>query len=454
MRYTVPALAVVTICTISALYLLNQKEVPKETPIEVELSQPLAASTPQFEPANRVDESDDAPIDTDADLYSRFRAILAIENNQKRQAALEQFYADAIAQDPYELLDLIHSLDTEQLRIDTYLGAFTVWVEVDLPGFYEIENAILISVETDQAFAHIAQLEQIELSQALLWTDAIVQQKLKRTTIKQLIRNNAQSEPETIIEWALADESRQDYIPSIYKQIASQSPSQAMALYSWLESESIELQKNVMAQLIDATPPELIDDAYIEFISQISDEELLNLVIHIAMPKLTEAGQIDALDQLLSAVYDEEKYARMQSRLVAKWSKTDPELALDYTDYIEDNQPRVAAIASAMKAWAEKDYPSAETWLDERASSLSDVSQPASKLAVAGSYSAEHINSATNWLAKISNERVLKETAERVIRNWYEHSPKQAMSYLQQTQLISDEHRAKIIGYINKSNDK
>ena len=371
-------------------------------------------------------------------LYVEFLDILQISDTSVQQLWLQLLFQQQIQKSPTNLITFLANLDNKREREVAYYAALTVWVETDLTGFKQWESLIIKDDSTDRAYAAISvlPLSKIDISSALLWVNHIQSTNLRNTTIQQVITKHAPYQGLKLIRWALYNEQNKRYLNTIYNSISHHSPTQALQLFNEIDMEKIQLQKNILMQIGLSLPVNKIDDSLIVAIEMMQNKDLREFMAHIALPRLIKSGKIDNIDQLLQAVYSAKAYPIQQSRLVAKWAKTAPEVAIQYSETIKPDQQRKIAMASVIKEWAIRDIRIANEWLNQQ-SQWDDVELAAVKIATIAASSNESIDIALQWLPFIKTATLQSETQQRVIKSWYSYDQQSALTYLEQTNLLT-----------------
>ena len=385
-------------------------------------------------------------------LYVEFVDILQISDKSVQQIWLQLLFQQQIQKSPTNLITFLANLDDKRQREAAYYATLTVWVETDLKGFKQWQSFIIKDDNTDQAYAAISVLpaSKIDISSALLWVSHIQSTNLRDTTIQQIITERAPYQGEKLIRWALSHEQNKSYLNTIYKSISHHSPTQALQLFNEIETEEIQLQKNILMQIGLSLPINKIDDSLITAIEMMQNKDLREFISHVALPRLIKSGKIDNIDQLLQAVYSAKAYPIQQSRLVAKWAKTAPEIAIQYSETIKADQQRKIAMASVIKEWAISDIQIANEWLNQQ-SQWDDVELAAVKIATIAASSNESIEIALQWLPFIKTATLQNETQQRVIKSWYRYDQQSALSYLDQTNLLTFQQKTTIKNALTKT---
>lgn len=392
-------------------------------------------------------------IDTDIEeLYKQFIDILQINDHGTQQLWLQLLFQQQIQKNPILLIKLLANLSNKKHQKIAYYAAFTAWIKIDLAGFKQWQLFISYNEQTDHAYAAISLLpiSVINISDALLWVNNIQSAILRDSTIKQVITLHTPDQGDTLINWALSKPQNKDYLSAIYKSISNSDPTQALQLFNQINTEEIQLQKDVLAKIGLSLPIEKIDDSFILAIEAIQNKQLRNFMTHITLPRLIKSGLIDNVDQLLQIIYSSEEYPIQQSRLAAKWAKDSPEEAMQYSEAIESQQQQKIAITSVIRAWAESDIHGADNWLKQR-SQWGDVNQAAAKLATIAASSPESIDIAVQWLHFIKIPKLQSETTQRVIKNWYAYDQLSAIDYLEQTNSLSYQQKEIMIRSLVKN---
>ena len=385
-------------------------------------------------------------------LYVEFLDILQISDTSEQQIWLQLLFQQQIQKSPTNLITFLANLDNKREREVAYYAALTIWVETDLTGFKQWEPLIIKDDSTDRAYAAISvlPLSKIDISSALLWVNHIQSTNLRNTTIQQVITEHAPYQGAKLIRWALYNEQNKRYLNTIYKSISHHTPTQALQLFNEIDMEKIQLQKNILMQIGLSLPVNKIDDSLIVAIEMMQNKDLREFMAHIALPRLIKSGKIDNIDQLLQAVYSAKAYPIQQSRLVAKWAKTAPEVAIQYSETIKPDQQRKIAMASVIKEWAIRDIQIANEWLNQQ-SQWDDVELAAVKIATIAASSNESIDIALQWLPFIKTATLQSETQQRVIKSWYRYDQQSALSYLDQTNLLTFQQKTTIKSALTKT---
>ncbi|MEL0658999.1 hypothetical protein V6255_07575 [Psychromonas arctica] len=385
-------------------------------------------------------------------LYTEFIDILKINDQAIQRLWLQLLFQQQIQKNPIDLIKFLANLNNKKQREIAYLVTFTTWVETDLNGFRQWQPFIIIDDSTDQAYAAISVLPLgiIDISDALLWVNHIQSAVLLDTTIQQVIAENSPSQGEKLISWALSSEQNKSYLTAIYKSINNSSPILALQLFNEIETEEIQLQKNILMQIGLSLPTNKIDNAFITAIEMMQNKDLREFMAHIALPRLIKSGRINNIDQLLQAVYSAKAYPIQQSRLVAKWAKRTPEVAIQYSETIKSDQQRKVAMASVIKEWAISDIQIANEWLNQQ-SQWDDVELAAVKIATIAASSNESIEIALQWLPFIKTATLQNETQQRVIKSWYRYDQQSALNYLDQTDLLTFQQKTTMNNTLTKA---
>ena len=384
-------------------------------------------------------------------LYTEFIDILKINDQAIQRLWLQLLFQQQIQKSPIDLIKFLANLNNKKQREIAYIATFTIWVETDLNGFKQWQPFIIIDDSTDQAYAAISVLPSsiIDISDTLLWVNHIQSAVLRDTTIQQVITENAPFQGEKLISWALSNEQNKGYLTTIYKSINNSSPILALQLFNEVETEELQLQKNILMQIGLSLPTNKIDNAFITAIEMMQNKDLREFMVHIALPRLIKSGVIENVDQLLKIVYSAKAYPIQQSRLVAKWAKTSPDVAIQYSETIKQEQQRQIAIASVIKEWAISDLQAAHNWLNQQ-SQWDDIELAAVKIATIAASSEVSIDIALQWIPSIKTTQLQYETQQRVIKSWYSYDQHSALEYLDQTESLTFQQKTIINNALTK----
>ena len=77
------------------------------------------------------------------------------------------------------------------------------------------------------------------------------------------------------------------------------------------------------------------------------------------------------------------------------------------------------------------------------------MDNPGAKLATVTSSSSDTLEIALEWLNLINDSQLKSKTTQRVIENWYEYAPQDALDYLEQTQALSNAQKQKLSEYFD-----
>ena len=196
-------------------------------------------------------------------------------------------------------------------------------------------------------------------------------------------------------------------------------------------------------------PAKNIDETLIDAIQSMQDPDLRNFMVNMALPRLIDSGYIEAVDQLLGHVYSEKQLPVQQSRLAAKWARTDPIAAAGYSERISSNTQRQIAFASIIQIWAVNDMNGANEWLKQR-SSFENVEHLAAKLATQASSKEANLSVSLQWLSRIKDQRLKQETAQHVYKNWASYEYQAALEHLALMDSLPNTQKNKISAVLKK----
>lgn len=376
-------------------------------------------------------------------LYAQFIAHYALPDDALRAAAMRRLFSGAIHHDPGALRLFLNTLNIRHQRHVAYLSALPLWVETDVTSFLAAEPHITFSQDHDEAFLAMSEKHNARLLDRLRWAAKIQQPTQRISALERLIVDNADTQGETLINWALSDQLHQLYLPNIYSAISHHNPVLALTLYNALINQPASLQESVLEKMALTLPTAGIDEAVLYAIEGIHNEAMRDLMINMALPRLIDSGYIEALDELLRRVYPDQEFVIQQTRLASNWARRDAQSAISYSERIHDRQQRQLAYAKVIEVWAAQDAHSAEHWLAEH-SEQDGVQHSAARFATIASGSEQHLPLALHWLTMIDEPDIAANTLEHVLTNWAQYDYAAANDYLQDLPTLADAQKQKI----------
>jgi len=371
--------------------------------------------------------------------------------NQNTQEEYNAFFLSWMKKEPFEVMVYLLNLKDDELRFSMLLFAMEAWSNIDSNDLNKWLSITQNTYTLDFVIVSLAKNNTLPLRLAIQYAEKINSTSLRDKSITEIIQNRVYTDIYSVIEWAgNNDDVYREYGKKIYEVVIKENIEVALSYTYLLSDKDNSVNASIINIFIDQTfklvsVEQFAADNIALALLSLPDTEFSSKIIDAISPIILSSITIDNGISLIDSISNDGIRDMMQQKMVAILIQDDIPSALNYINYLENDEKRQETFDTIIYHWANQDLSAASDWLSSVDINNSDAGFSLAEIAI----QQKNIVIASEWVKKIEDRYDVDEMHYLIFKELYQKDRDLGISYINSQTSFSEQDIYMILNSMN-----